>query len=390
MNYAHESRLFQFNETQEQNRAYINQLLQEAAYMIDVLETGNINSPYQPHSTIAMEAGESTVKKAAGGVKNFFKRIIEFLKNIFKKFGEKVGILSKSNTAWIKENRIYLDKLDEKGVEIEMTPYWKNMSSIKKLLVLNGDMQRMIAFDVRDGDEKRYNTVDNIKSSIYKAYLDEDNRLNEGIKNIARTGSPRRKSETVSLAGEQLKSLINSTFIPYIESYETKVMSDIKSLMVTITSRLEKAESVYNRKKEAEGVSESAYCVLENTTYDNSSISPFFTDIIFEARTKTDKDIKKANETESPAKVKVVTHGSDDEQKANSASENLSTNKLTVVKNALTVAQNILTTCMTIFEEIHIAYMNALKSVVDAFQKKKDKTDEEKVQDAKAATNPGI
>lgn len=390
MNYAHESRLFQFNETQERNQAYINQMLQEAAYMIDVLDTGNINSPYQPRSTIAMEAGEGVTKKAAGGVKNFFKRVIEFLKNIFKKFGEKVGILSKSNTAWIKENRIYFDKLDEKGLQIEMTPYWKNISSIKKLLVLNGDMQRMVAFEIKDGDVKRYATVDDIKNNIYRSYLDEDNKLNEGIKNIARTGSPRRKSETVSLGGEQLKSLINSTLIPYIESYDTKVMADIKSLMVTITNRLEKAESVYNRKKEAEGVKESAYCVLENTTYSNSSISPFFSDFVFEARMKTDKDIKKANETDSPAKVKVVAHGSDDERRSNNAGDNLSTDKLSIVKNALTVAQNILTTCMTIFEEINIAYMNALKSVVDTFQKKKESSDEEKIQDAKAATNPGI
>lgn len=112
--------------------------------------------------------------------RNFFEKIIDFIKKIFGVFTEKTKTLFKNNKEWLDDNIPKLDHMDYSGLEIELLPYWvmntsKMESAAKQILdKMNKEM--------RNVNPDRHKDMENVKNDIFAQYLDEEDSLAGGFK----------------------------------------------------------------------------------------------------------------------------------------------------------------------------------------------------------------
>jgi len=67
------------------------------------------------------------ILEADGGEKktNWIRAIIDFIKNLFKKFSEKVAELFDNDGPWIRNNLPKVKTLNYKGLKVNTLEYWK-------------------------------------------------------------------------------------------------------------------------------------------------------------------------------------------------------------------------------------------------------------------------
>lgn len=385
MSYDKDHRDFLFTEKVIMQELTLEYMMKEASFMISCLESGLLVD--EVPNALLLEAGEN--KKTND---NLFKRIIEFLKNIVIKFGEKMRLISVSNEKWLQENERILYGIDDNhGFEIEMTAYWNHIRSKLKSVgdISNGaEYTRIVNGSVSKPTE--YDSVDKVKLAFYKQYVDKADKLGEGIKNSVRSGNAKvDKPDRVVLTGKGLKTIINTVLIPEVKNYKS-TLTDFQKQVARITRLADNADRAFSRmtKSTSSNSVNESFCVIENSLYGDSELEMVTHVPMFEAiqsRVKSQKDINNVNKKDSasPAKVTVVKHDDTEQEEHSTKLKTSSSAQIQASKNALSVAQTVITTSMTLYEEVNIAYMNALKSVADELKRKKNKSDKDLAEDSK-------
>lgn len=266
-----------------------------------ILETDNIEY-------ILEEAAIDNKKKG-----NNFSKIIQFLKEIFKKFLNKTEYLSSTFDKWLKSKESDLKKVDFEEVEVSIFPYWVSDQAVQTSKILE-----------KTSNLKTKEDIDNYIST----FDDENGEWVEGLKNFLRSGNTKQVKK-VHLKGSQLKSKVFNEFIPFCKSYKSfsngikrhidKIEADIK----TLTKLIEEKKDV------------------------KESINPNYFTILEKAETEDKKvEVKKSGNLDT------------------SSLENKSKNELETMKKLVQIEKTVFTVGLTIIEERFVAYFTALRQLV--------------------------
>lgn len=381
MEYVEQFEQFALGELIKESNHRLNYMMEEANFMLESMSQGIILENLLPDHIVT----EAIVERTAKGAKSLFLRIVEFIKNVLRKFGEKVGLLTKNNVKWIDDNKEYIQASKNAGVEIRMTPYWKGYQTASANLMgsaMSGDIARIASGTVSNNEAKRYQTVDEVKNKFFNRYVDNNGKLTQGMKNLYRTGNVNKEEETVLLTGNDLSRQLDH-FVSSVRSYEKETKSSVQKLANHVTRLAENA----SRALEDRGVSKSATStsvvastkesllartsVLEGVSFSETELSYIHAVPVLEKEEKV-SDEKNGSNTS----VKAVKHRDEVELNHSNKMQDSPTDVVKASKNALSVLQTVLTTSMTMMEETNVAYMNALKACVNAV---KEKTKEKNV-----------
>lgn len=382
-NYILESAEFALENHIRSINGEIDQLMTEATFMISSLESGHIEE------SVLEEGG--VVSKTV----SMFKKIIEFVKRIFKKFLEKMGIMSRTNISWLNNNKRSIQKLStESSIEIEMTPYWIGADKVRAIAMLSNsnELSRIASCRATEQQASRFKTVDSVKDEFFKQWTDREGKLTQGIKNLFRTGDVNKVDASVVLSGSSFSSKIK-TFEKYVRDYEINIkgilQKEFDSIVRSSTladKMLESTQWSEKSKTTKESSILDEFSLLEGVTYGETELINLVMTPVWEADSPTKASDKKVD---APTKVKVLKHSNERESNFSENSRVSSQSVITAAKNVLTVAQSVIATEMTMYEEVVHAYMNALKSATAEINKNGSRKENRDIDASKAEANSG-
>lgn len=342
---------FQLESTRQLQSILFNQMERESDFILSCLES----------MSIVMEA-ETTNDNDK---RNFFEKIIDFIKKIFGVFTEKTKTLFKNNKEWLDDNIPKLDHMDYSGLEIELLPYWvmntsKMESAAKQILdKMNKEM--------RNVNPERHKDMENVKNDIFAQYLDEEDSLAGGFKNFFRVGKAKGPIKPVTIKDNELKSKAKSEFANYCRKYDTAISPTVQRLLNQAQTNFKMASDMLNKK---EAMKEN-FCLIEGAFYSETDLAYCENFVVLEADQNEKKEEKKPekpvdDKDRSPTKVNVTDHGSKQNAQTHDKLNALSTEQLSVAKNIAQVAQMAIAAYMTVAEERFHVYLSALKQIISA------------------------
>lgn len=386
--YVYESSTFALENRRLWNEIQLSQTLQESNIILEYLsdigeivtEANIAKTAGQAAATPAYVAGAvtktgkgvvgagykagATIKKgtvtAAQKIKNLFKRIIEFIKNMSARFKDNLQSLFQNGGKWVADRKDQFAQINYEELSTEIVPYW------------NGPEMGAIDFVTRDlkkglpGMTGAFKSKD--LSTFQKDYLknfhDKDGDLKEGLKNFYRVRNVNGK-DRVKVQGNTLKNLVTSKFVPYITNYN----NTIRDVDGQITKVQRELDAITRRVNDRNIATES---FLFGASFESTEIA-LYSDLlqgVMEA-TEDEKGTTKDSAGGDNTSATITKDKRTTQQKANEKGEeqfssnldNSSDNQIKTYYNFATTQQLIVTTYLTILEERYIAYMNVLKAV---------------------------
>jgi len=300
------------------------------------------------------------ILEADGGEKktNWIRAIIDFIKNLFKKFSEKVAELFDNDGPWIRNNLPKVKTLNYKGLKVNTLEYWKiDTSNIINTL---NEFQREIT-TIKPGDsriQKLQSREDVEKSGPFKKYVRRNSTFSDGIKAYFKT-SDTNEPKTVTLEGDNLKKYCTGEMSKYVVEYNSTLLPSLKNTYNNFEKMLSNVERELNK---TQSVGES-FCVLENAYYKDTELSLCSNaDIIFEATNNDDVPLNKVQSTDNNDND----NNNSDNKNNNNTPKNENVEYYNYLKHVIQLNQLALAAAMTACEERYRAYMSILKGVVSA------------------------
>lgn len=354
MDYTLETLNFHLEAAREFNSMLFEQMERESDFILSCLE----------NMTVIMEATNNDEDK-----RNFFQKIIDFIKRLFGVFTEKAKNIVQTNQKWMDENFPKMDKFDFDGLEIDMVPFWSmdvnNMSS-EATKVMN-----KIQSVIKNNDAAKYKDMENVKTELFKEYLDENGELAGGFKNFYRVGNARGPLKTVNLKGNELRTKVLGDFRAYCLGYKSTVIPAIKKLADTADQDFKRINDTLKRKQPTQ----ESFCLVEDLPYSQTDLVYCENFVVLEAEQpaqdkKDDKPQQQNNDNKdkpvSATKVQMTDHGSKENAEKQQELDGLSSDQLAFAKNVAQVSQISISAFMTVAEERFNAYLNATKQIVKA------------------------
>lgn len=359
MNYTELTLSFQLEANREFQSILFEQMDRESDFILSCLES----------MVVTMEAVENGETK-----RNFFQKIIDFIKKLFGLFSEKAKTLIQSNKQWLDENADKLSKLNYDSLEIQMIPFWNRSSNdiiaeVNKILTKSTNSLK--------GNIDRFKDMKNVKEELFKEYLDENGELTGGLKNNFRVGASKGPIKTVQLKDTDLKNRVVGEFVKYCQTYGSTVVPAITKLSNDITRVL---DGIDKNIKTKSPVKES-FCLVEGDIYSNTELVYCENFIVLEAEQPAEDKKPDSSNTndkkQSPTKVEVTDHGDKENAEKQDKLNSMSSTELTVAKNIAQVSHIAFSAALTVLEERNSAYMNAMKQILSARKNTLEKTADE-------------
>jgi len=348
MDYCLETSIFHLEINKEFFSTILERMEEESKFIND-----SINNNF-----ILLEADDNTNKN-----QGIWESIKAFFKRIFGMFSEKTKTLFDSNKKWMDDNFNKLDKINYDKLKISMLPFW--LMSVDRIKNVVNRIQEIANNELNNPKNlEKFKDIEDMKSNLFRNYLNEDNDLTLGFKNKFRVNNPKGPIKVEELEGAELKSKAVE-FKNYCYNYG-------KDILPVVQAWISKAEQSLNRVEKV--LKESAdFCLIENTLYCNTDLvhcSNF--EVVFEADDSQNdnkkKDEKKPGDASTkPTEVSVVNKDNKEDvnaQEENKKYSNLNSTQLNMYKNIVQIIQLSITSAMTVLEERFRAYLNALKSIV--------------------------
>lgn len=352
MNYIEESLLFEMSVLESSNKLITDQMYGELNLLLEY--TNDV----------------SVLLEAEGNKQGVIQSIITFIKNLIDRFMDKVRLLTKNNSAFIKRNEALLKGKDVQKLNISVTPYWNQ----KDPAVVHGDIQKKITSIIsKDGDEA--NTTESLKKAVASQYLDANDNLTQGLKNYYRTGNSKTEERKINVSGGNLSSVL-ATMTKFTGDYEAtlrpktnemlRTVNNMKSIIDTeIKSRgntndIKDTDNKGSRtsvKVDEKDVKESALAFLGGYQLGNTFNAAYHGDIILTEA-----------EGKSNSSVEVKSFKTENERKLADSTATKNTDSLKRLKNGMSILQNSLAVSLTIYEEQYTTYLNTIKGVVSALK----------------------
>lgn len=301
------------------------------------------------------------VKNGANKIKELFKKLINFIKNMGSRFKDNLQNIYQNGGKWVEQRKDQFNDIDYKDMSTEAVPYWTG-KALGQIQMVNTDLKKGLPTGPALSNFK---TIEDFQSNILKRYHDSSGSLKDGLLNFYRVNNVNGK-DRVTIGGNQLRSLVLGTAIPFISNYD-KIINDVNAQI----SKVERELIAIDRTLSSRNITMESFLfesnfkdtefalhqglldeiVLENTTNDNS----------------TSKDSTgKGNTSVSMVKDKRTPQQREEDNREGEFANDIDAAGSRVVKKYYyyaTTQQLVLTTYLTVLEERYITYLNILKAV---------------------------
>lgn len=390
--YNYDLAAFRLQEVRENSQERIRESIQEAeilleAYMDITMEAGVVGTAAKAPAAIAKTANKTvngisngakavgnTAKKAGTKVKDIINRIIEFFKNLYKRFVDNMQTWFQNSGKWLEARKEDFSKFDYTEMSTEMVPYWEGKLDTSFKVSTNKIMDSLRFVFASASSVDDFLQIENYQQKYLKEYFDRSNDLKEGLKNYYRVNVAAGK-DRVAIKGQTLRNLVNSTFIPTILNYQ-KYVNDADTQLKNINNKLNATAADLDRR---DITTESALFQdsFENTDfYMHEELKAVLEAETAVANKTTKREDPNAKDSASNDNTKVelnrdkrsAAQKADDDDNSNFKTnvQGKNNNQVRALNNILSSQQLMVTSYLTVMEERYTVYMNALKAIWQA------------------------
>lgn len=382
--YGYDLAAFNLQEVRENAQERIRESIQEAevlleAYMDITMEAGVVKTATKAPAAVARTANKAangisnsakavgdTAKKAGTKVKDIIKRIIEFFKNLYKRFVDNMQTWFQNSGKWLEARKDDFAKFDYTDMSTEMVPYWEGKMDTSFKVSTNKIMDSLRFVFASASSVDDFLQLENYQQKYLKEYFDRSNDLKEGLKNYYRVNVAAGK-DRVSIKGQTLRNLVNSTFIPTILNYQ-KYVDSADTQLKNITNKLNATAADLDRR---DITTESALFQASFESTDFYMHEDLKAVLEAETNTKKENPNDKDSAGNDNTKVEINKDKRSADQKANdddnanfkSNVQGKNNNQVRALNNILSSQQLMVTSYLTVMEERYTTYMNALKAI---------------------------
>lgn len=329
-----------------------------------------LNELLSQNSTVTLEASvvKNTMKAGKSGVnkvKEFFRKILDFIKNAFARFKEKAQSFYQKDLAWIEQREEQFKDLDYNNISVSLVPYWKG-----KVFNTSDEFLKLLRLNLYvDSNNKFRTSVDvsdreTFKNELLKPYVPKQGQLVDGLKDLMRVGDV-NGSDDVELTGNNLRTRIMNDIIPGIKNYNED-LKNLDTLRRKVEAELGVIEREMNRRElkpntgSLESIIPTAYKTL-------SHLSPLYLLEAEDAKENKD-DTTKNKDSSSPTNKSVEVTVKDKgvretEDKAQKMAQGSDDRTLQTARNLCHFIQLGLTAAMTVVEERQVLYVRTCRSI---------------------------
>jgi hypothetical protein len=344
MDYAAQTLIYHSNMNHKFNEILFEQMELESQYILESLGMVEVVT-------------EAPVTDPQGNKANFFARLIEFLKTVFKTFVNKIKQLVANDKTWLQKNYTLFDDINTDGLEINIIPFWN--VPVNQIDSLSGRVFSAVRGMTNDPSKvDKFDNIEELKNQAFKQYLDENGNMVNGLKNYFRTGKAAGPLQQVKLGGSELKTKILQEMRTYCKDYESKILPMVQKQI----NESEKDIQLIERNLKNRRPAKEQFCLIENMLLSQTELG--YT-ILQEADGQQDTNQVDRTVTK-PTKVTMTDHGDAKTAEKNDTYETLSTKELTMLKNLAQINQWVVTSVMTVCEERYHAYMTVMRQVLKA------------------------
>lgn len=328
-------------------------------------------------ATVSNKAVKSTIESGKGlvtRVKNFFKKIISFIQNMFARFKDNMQTIFQNSGKWLLDREEDFKKINYRDLSTDLVPYWsgKEMGAV---MMTTKDL-RNSGIGLDGSLRKSYNEgglekLENFQAAYMKNYI-YDGSLRDGLLNFYRVGNV-KGADRVVMKGDQIKDRIVGTIIPYIKNYEKNLASALKEFNYVNSTLTRIMNNLNERDIVAESFSDLFKTDFRDTEFalhdgllsrvmENSNVSKVNDKVKDSAdRDRTRAGVKQPttrdNRTSSEKESEASANKLDDSMKSSSDS------KVKLMYNYASTQQLAMACFITSMDERYTAYVNMLKAI---------------------------
>lgn len=331
-------------------RIYEVQMIQE------VIENGFVAVIEDTNKDSTKDKKNQKAKDAGSKIANFFKKIVQFLKDMINRFKEKLDLKFKETKKWLAERRDQFKEIEYDDFSMSVTPYWKGSQNaasdaLKKL-------QSLARFN-ENNFPRGTDTNEVLYTRHLKKYLgknDDPSTYTNGLKNLLRVGDVNGLDDE-EIKGSQVKDITLNRAIPYIESEHEKAIREVEK----ISKDSERIIGIIEKEMERREIANENYLFSIGEPM-SESVLGYNQDVVLEDTKKDKKDLK---DSEAPGRtsVRMDQDGDKDVRDTKKKVGAMSDRSVTAYRNIARGVQITAASAVTIAEERYVYYSNFLKTV---------------------------
>lgn len=229
---------------------------------------------------VGAKSGAGAVNAAKSGgqkIKNFFIKIIDFIKGLGARFKDNIQTLFQNGGKWVEQRAKDFENINYSKLSTEVIEYWKG----PKLNAID-----FVSQDVRKGlndSSTEHTKIEDYHKAHMEKYHDTNDDLKEGLLNFFRVNTA-NGSNRVKVEGNGLKYVVVTHAIPYIKNYE-KLVTEVQRQ----TSKVERDLSSIQRGVDDKKVALESF--LYGAPFEMTEMAhyPGMLEVVTEARKKNKK-----------------------------------------------------------------------------------------------------